>query len=324
MEALLHLVRNYIGNENAAATVFIITAAGSIFVLTLGISLLVLGVAHPLRRRLRQLGVHAPGQKDPSRAETIAAALLPFSAYIMPKQDWQKSQVGRQLVHAGFRSPSAATLFYAYKTLLLVLLPAAVLLAWQWFPDVPVGMILFYAAAAAYLGTIAPGAVLDRLVQNRKRKLRAAFPDALDLMVVCVESGLGLAAAIQRVADEIAVSHTELAADLGLVNAEIRAGVERGQALKNLAERTGLEDIRGLVALLVQTMRFGTSVADALRVYSEEFRDKRTQAAEEQAAKIGTKMIFPLVLCMFPAFFLVAVGPAMLRLVDVFGQLGGR
>jgi tight adherence protein C len=105
------------------------------------------------------------------------------------------------------------------------------------------------------------------------------------------------------------------------VNAEIRAGVDRPQALKNLADRTGLEDIRGLVALLTQTMRFGTSVADALRVYSEEFRDKRMQAAEEQAAKIGTKMIFPLVLCMFPAFFLVAIGPAVLRLIDVFGHM---
>jgi tight adherence protein C len=101
----------------------------------------------------------------------------------------------------------------------------------------------------------------------------------------------------------------------------MRAGVERTQALKNLAERTGLDDIKGLTALLVQTMRFGTSIGDALRVYSEEFRDKRMQAAEEQAAKIGTKMIFPLVFCLFPSFFLVAIGPAVLRLIDVFGQI---
>jgi tight adherence protein C len=140
-------------------------------------------------------------------------------------------------------------------------------------------------------------------------------------LVVCVESGLGLAPALQRVADELSVSHPELGTELTLVNAEIRAGVERTQALKNLADRTGLEDIRGLTALLVQTMRFGTSVGDALRVYAEEFRDKRMQAAEEQAAKIGTKMIFPLVLCLFPSFFLVAVGPAVLRLIAVFGQI---
>jgi len=151
--------------------------------------------------------------------------------------------------------------------------------------------------------------------------LRTAFPDALDLLVVCVESGLGLAPALQRVADELMVSHPELGTELASVNAEMRAGVERTQALKNLSARTGLEDIRGLVALLVQTMRFGTSVADALRVYSEEFRDKRMQAAEEQAAKIGTKLIFPLVFCLFPSFFLVAIGPAVLRLIEVFKQL---
>ena len=119
---------------------------------------------------------------------------------------------------------------------------------------------------------------------------------ALDLLVVCVEAGLGLAPALQRVSDDLIVSHPELGAELALVNAEMRAGVERTQALKNLADRTGLDDIRGLVALLVQTMRFGTGVADALRIYSEEFRDKRMQAAEEQAALIGTKMIFPLVI----------------------------
>jgi tight adherence protein C len=136
-----------------------------------------------------------------------------------------------------------------------------------------------------------------------------------------VESGLGLGPAIQRVAEEINVSHPELSMDLAMVNAEMRAGMQREEALRNLADRTGLPDIRGLVGLLVQSMRFGTSVADALRIYSEEFRDKRMQAAEEQAAKIGTRMIFPLVLCMFPVFFIVAVGPAALRIIDAFSTL---
>jgi len=158
-------------------------------------------------------------------------------------------------------------------------------------------------------------------VNARQREIRSSFPDALDLLVVCVESGLGLAPALQRVADDLVISAPELGGELALVNAEMRAGVERTQALKNLATRTGLDDIKGLVALLVQTMRFGTGVADALRVYSEEFRDKRMQAAEEEAAKIGTKMVFPLVLCLWPAFFLVAVGPAVIRLVDVFKQV---
>jgi tight adherence protein C len=174
---------------------------------------------------------------------------------------------------------------------------------------------------AAGVGIIAPNGVLSRLMERRLRTLRHAFPDALDLLVVCVESGLGLSAAIQRVADEIVVSHGELARELSLVNAETRAGVDRSVALRNLADRTGLDDIRGLVSLLIQTMRFGTSVADALRVYAEEFRDRRLQKAEEEAAKIGTKLIFPLVLCLFPSFFTVAIGPAVIRLVNVFGQL---
>jgi tight adherence protein C len=181
---------------------------------------------------------------------------------------------------------------------------------------------MLYVAIAAAVGLLAPNYVLSKSLQRRLRLLRNGFPDALDLLVVCVESGLGLGPALQRVADEITVSHPELSLELATVNAEMRAGVQREKALKNLGERTGLPDIRGLVALLVQSMRFGTSVADALRIYSEEFRDKRMQAAEEQAAKIGTKMIFPLVLFMFPVFFVVAVGPAALRIIDAFGSLG--
>jgi tight adherence protein C len=163
--------------------------------------------------------------------------------------------------------------------------------------------------------------VLEKLVRKRMRALTNAFPDALDLLVVCVESGLGLSAAIQRVAEELEISHPDLSFELAMVNAEIRAGMPREQALRNLADRSGLEDIRGLVGLLVQTMRFGTGVADALRVYSEEFRDKRTQKAEEQAAKMGTKLVFPLVLFMFPIFFIVAVGPAVIRIIDAFTKI---
>ena len=319
METLLEVLRATLGDNTLTSTVFVGLAAVAVFVFSLGVSAIVLGLADPMRRRLNRLaGVE---RDDTSRADSVAALLQPLSAYILPKKDWDRSQVGRQLVHAGYRSPHSVTFYYAARALLLIVLPAAVLIASYWMPEVPTAKILFYTAVAAFVGSIIPGALLDRLVARRKRALRVAFPDALDLLVVCVESGLGLAPALQRVADELAVSHPELGAELMLVNAEVRAGVERSQALKNLADRTGLEDIRGLVALLTQTMRFGTSVADALRVYSEEFRDKRMQAAEEQAAKIGTKMIFPLVFCMFPAFFLVAIGPAVLRLIDVFGQM---
>ena len=144
------------------------------------------------------------------------------------------------------------------------------------------------------------------------------FPDALDILVICTEAGLGLNAALQRVTDELGVSYPELMEELEMVNAEIRIGVDRVVALRGLADRTGIEEIRGLVTLLTQSLRFGTSIAQTLRIYSEEFRDKRAQRAEEEAAKIATKMIFPLVFCMFPAFFIVAIGPAILGVMKAF------
>ncbi len=227
----------------------------------------------------------------------------------------------RQLVHAGYRSPNALPVFFAVKALLMVALPLVVFLVSPMFPKVSSNMLLLTGLGAGCLGFLIPGVWLDHHVQGRQRQLRVAFPDALDLLVVCVEAGLGLAPALQRVADDLMISYPELGGEMSLVNAEIRAGVERTQALKNLADRTGLEDIRGLVALLVQTMRFGTGVADALRVYSEEFRDKRMQAAEEVAAKMGTKMIFPLVVCLFPSFFLVAIGPAVIAMMATFRNM---
>ena len=156
------------------------------------------------------------------------------------------------------------------------------------------------------------------MIERRKRRLYNGFPDALDLLVVCTEAGYGLKPALQRVADELVIGHPELSEELALVNSEMRAGVDRVDALRNLADRTGLEEIAGLVALLSQSLRFGTSIAESLRIYSEEFRDKRMQRAEEEAGKVSTKMVFPLVLCMFPAFFVVAIGPAIVGLLDHF------
>jgi tight adherence protein C len=284
------------------------------------VSAFAFGVFDPVRKRLRQVGASdAAGRPFSQR---LAAGLQPIAAIVTPRKERERKRIEHLLVHAGYRSQNARTLFFGIKALAIVILPCLVLLASPLLPSVTTSQLMLYAAGAGYFGSLACSMWLDRAVLRRQRAIRAGFPDALDLLVVCVESGLGLAPAIQRVADELAMSHPALGDELALVNAETRAGVERGVALRNLAERTGLDDIRGLTALLVQTMRFGTSVADALRVYSEEFRDKRTQAAEEQAAKIGTKMIFPLVMFLFPSFFLVAIGPAVIGLIDVFSQLG--
>jgi tight adherence protein C len=317
VDAILTTVQAALGNS---ALLFIVLVAGAVFVLTLGVSSFAAALLDPVRRRLQQ--VSPDDAQQASVSDGLAERLRPLAALIGPRREQERKRVTRLLIHAGYRSANAATLYYGAKGVAIVLLPLAVLLASPLFPALTTQKLLLFAALAGYFGSLACSIWLDRQVEQRQRALRAGFADALDLLVVCVESGLGIAPALQRVADDLAVSHPELGEELALVNAEMRAGVERGVALKNLSDRTGLDDIRGLTALLVQTMRFGTSVADALRVYSDEFRDKRTQAAEERAAKIGTKMIFPLVLFLFPSFFLVTIGPAVIGLVDVFSKLG--
>ncbi len=319
MQELIIAVNNWLLNPDSLRLLFIVLAGGAMLALGLGVSYVVLGAMDPVRRRLTSST--AQGGSDERLLLTIQTVMGPATAWVLPKSEVERSKVTKQLTYAGFRAPTALQLFYCIKFLLLLILPAIVLLVCQWIPDLRTAEVLICVVIAAGVGMIIPGYVLDKLVTRRLRTLRHGFPDALDLLVVCVEAGLGLSTAIQRVADEIVVSHAELARELSLVNAEVRAGVDRSQALRNLADRTGLDDIRGLVSLLVQTMRFGTSVADALRVYSEEFRDRRMQKAEEEAAKIGTKLIFPLVFCLFPSFFTVAIGPAVIRLAGVFSQM---
>ncbi len=319
MNDILTTLTTFLGGLQGTQLAFICLAGAAVFAFSLGLLAFLAAFSDPLRRRLDRLG-RARGQPRPA-GPAIADRLRPLAAYFTPTREKERSRVSQLLTHAGYRSQHALSVFYGVKSLLIVALPVGVLIASPFFPKLTTERLLFYALLAATAGALLPSMWLDRRVLSRQRMLRAGFPDALDLLVVCVEAGLGLAPALQRVADEVGVSHPELGSELALVNAEMRAGVERTEALRNLAERTGLADIRGLVTLMVQTMRFGTSIADALRVYSEEFRDKRMQAAEEQAAKIGTKMIFPLVFCLFPSFFLVAIGPAVIRLIDAFSQL---
>jgi tight adherence protein C len=298
---------------------FMLVAGVSAFFFVIGLAGIWSALADPARRRLEQLKeTPAP---TVAAAERVLKRLGALSRFTLPAGGPDLPRVEKLLRCAGLRSHHAVSAFYGAKALLMALLPAVVLLSSPLYPIVRSGILLFYAVAGGALGWLLPSIWLDRRVQSRQRALRIGLPDALDLLVVCVESGLGLAPAIQRVADEISVSHPELAAELALVTAETRAGVDRAESLAHLAERTGLTDIRGLVALMTQTMRFGTSVTEALRVYADEFRDRRMQAAEELAAKIGTKIIFPLILCLFPSFFLVAISPAVIRLSGVFAQL---
>jgi tight adherence protein C len=282
----------------------------------LGVSSLVQGFYDPVRRRLGIAGEPA-GEPMTVRVQSL---LGPVARYVLPTRELERNHVRRRLAQAGFRSPQAMSTYYAVKlALAAVMLVGSVVLV-GWLPQLQPIQVAVFCSTAACAGLFLPNVLLARFVDRRQRALRNGFPDALDLLVVCVEAGLGLAAALQRVSEELGVSHPELAGELAIVNAEMRAGIDREVALRNLADRTGLDDIRGLTSLLVQTLRFGTGIADALRVYADEFRDKRMQRAEELAAKVGTKLIFPLILCLFPGFFIVAIGPAVIRIVEAFGN----
>jgi len=271
----------------------------------------------PTRRRLDEIAADAGASPRANWGQRIASVMRPVERYVMPK-DSERAGTQQQLQFAGYRSGSAVTTFYGAKLVLAAVMLFGWLLASRFLPHVSSGRVAFIALAASFFGMLLPGMWLDRSVKKRHKLLRDGFPDALDLLTVCVESGLGLTQALQRVADELDVSHPELAGEIGLVTAQMRAGVDREDALRGLATRTGLDDVRGLVSLLTQTLRFGTGIAEALRVYSEDFRDRRMQLAEEAAAKIGTKLIFPLVFCLFPSFFVVAIGPAVIKLVEAF------
>lgn len=316
MEALIDFFGNFLQDEADLRRTVTGIVAAAMFVFGIGVSVLLSTAFNPVRRRL---GLLKNVERKPGTLTVkFATALGPVSEYVLPKDEKERNKLQNDLIRAGIRSPQALQAFYAIKALLVVFGFFAVIIGSRLFPDVPTADILMYAVGASAVGLLLPNYVLHKKVTARMKDLRNSFPDALDLLVVCVEAGLGLGPALQRVADELSVSHPELSFELATVNAEMRAGIPREKALRNLADRTGLQDIRGLVGLLVQALKFGTSVADSLRVYAEEFRDKRMQLAEEKAAKMSTKLIFPLVVCMFPVFFIVAIGPAVLMLLDAF------
>jgi tight adherence protein C len=320
MEYLAQLLRSLTNDPLIFRIVFTVTVAMATFIFGIGILYLFSTVFDPLRRRMHLLG----GTEHESlggTAGSLPSSLEPLAGLTMPKKDWERNKVNQTLVHAGIRAPNAITGFYAIKTILIILLPGTVLFLASIFPRFSTKEVAFAMIMATFLAVTVPDAILESMARRRKRRLSNGFPDALDLLVVCTEAGLGLNQAIDRVAHEIEDNYPDLSEELELVNVEIRAGVKREDALRDLAHRTGLEDIRGLVALLTQSMRLGTGVADTLRIYAEEFRDKRMQKAEELAAKIGTKMIFPLVICLFPSFFVIILGPAYLQIIKTFGHL---
>jgi tight adherence protein C len=242
-------------------------------------------------------------------------ALLKRVGEKAPRSPKEMGSLRLRLVQAGYRREEALTIFFGIRVLFALALFALFATSVLARPN------LTLALGGLGVGYLLPGMVLARLAKRRAHRIRLSLADMLDLLVVSVEAGLGLDAALARVGQELAFAYPELADELKLINLELRAGKARSEALRNLADRTGVDDLSSLVTMLIQTDKFGTSVAQSLRVYSETLRTKRRQRAEEAAAKTGVKMVFPLVFCIFPAIWIVTIGPAAIRFVTVLFPL---
>jgi len=256
----------------------------------------------------------------------VSAVTRPISKLSMPEEGFENSSVKLRFVHAGIRGSTAAPMFFGVKTLLTLGLPLLgfVLLTVAGSP-LKGNSLMMAALALAACGYYGPNMVLSHLVKVRQREIFESFPDALDLMTVCVEAGLGTEAAMMRVADDLQYKSPALADELRVVNLELRAGADRQRALQNLAIRTGVEEVDGFVSMINQAERFGTSIAASLRVHSDMLRTRRRQRAEEAAAKIGLKLLFPLIFCIFPSLMVVLMGPAMIQIYRVLlPTMGGN
>jgi tight adherence protein C len=275
------------------------------------------------RRRAQGSNTAAESEAVPAgvvdQLMTQAHALLEWFGRMNQPSNLEEVRATRgQLISAGYRSGKAPVFFLGSKLVLgivivclLVMIPAKVL----GFPSA--SKLTFFYVLAAACGYYTPALWLRRAIAIRKDSLQRAIPDALDLMVVCVEAGLGLDQAIGRVGEEVKRAHPELSDELNILTLELRTGMSRQEALRNLAHRTDLDEVRNLVAMLVQTDRFGTSIGQALRVHADSMRTTRRLKAEELAAKLPVKLLLPLIFFIFPSMFMVVIGPACIKMIRV-------
>jgi tight adherence protein C len=266
----------------------------------------------PEQRQLRRMA--GGGGHSVLAALQVTDALSPWAKrfqQLVPKSPKDMSRLRRRMAVAGYRSPTVAVLYGASELLLPVIAGGAALVVFgtgRWY----------IALLAAMFAFVLPSLWLGRKSAQRQKQIRNGLPDALDLMIVCIEAGSSVDQSILKTSDELEIAYPALADELRLITTEMRAGKPRLEAFKNFAARTKVDEVRALVAMLVQTDRFGTSVAQALRTHAEVARTKRRQNAEERAAKIGVKLVFPLVFCLFPALYVAILGPAIVDYIKVF------
>ena len=276
--------------------------------------------------RLKQLGarntaVASPGLiDDEGRGAELAQRLASPLSRLLPPSVAEARKLQKQLMQAGFRSPGAPLVYRAIQISTMAGLPAAVAIACAILAR-PLSGALLWILMGFVVGFVLPRYALRKLILSRQQQVRWGLADALDLMVISIEAGLGLNAAMMKVSSELKDVHPDISDEFELANLEIRVGRERDEALRNLADRTGVDDLRSLVAMLIQTDRFGTSIAKAIRAFSDSLRTKRRQRAEQAAQKAAVKLLFPLACFLFPTLFIAILGPAALQLMDTLGKM---
>lgn len=268
----------------------------------------------PGRRRLQEAvaGVRAPAATVLTTLAERPGPVIERIVSVVPKSPSELNKLRRRLMRAGYHGMTAAMVFSIAELVMPVLLAALVLVFAPW----PTSLLV--AALGGVVGFVLPSLVLGRLIEHRREAITNGLPDVLDLLIVCLEAGCSLDQAIAKATEELSLVYPALGEELRMLSTETRAGKPRIEAFKNFEARTKIDDVRALVAMLLQTDRFGTSVSQALRTFADVARTKRRQRAEEKAAKVGVKMVFPLVLCLFPALYVVTLGPAVIQIIRVF------
>ncbi len=277
---------------------------------------------NPVETRLREINPRATDEAPQQNVSSVVVERIakPIASFVPQPSPRNLRRLRKRLIQAGYYSENSATVYRAVQLASMLVIPTFVFFFLTVILRKPIdtGTIGLTVVGIGY-GAFMPSFMLSRQITKRKGKITRALPDALDLMVVCVEAGLGLNAALHRVGREMELVDPNLSEELAVTNREIRAGKPRDEALRNLGDRTGVDDVKSLVAMLVQTDRFGTSIADSLRVFADSMRTKRRQRAEEMVAKAAIKLIFPLLLFIFPALLIVLMGPALIKIYDLFG-----
>lgn len=293
----------------------------AIFAAVFGASILLFQVLQPgvVQRRLKSLAAgRSAAEATPSASTEWVARMTklsgPLARLSLPEDGLRMTALRTRFMHAGLRASHIPALFFAIKTLLAVGLPVLLLAVAGLARGMSTNLTLVCALLAAAAGYYLPNIILDIRIRQRQREIFENFPDALDLMTVCIEAGLSADAAIARVAQEMTATSPAVAEELHLVTLELRAGQSKEQALRNLGMRTGVDDVDALATMLIQAERFGTSMGESLRVHSEHLRTRRRQQAEEKAAKVALKLLMPLIFCIFPSLLLIMLGPSFIQI----------